>query len=95
MKTITKGKNMNNFKKVGLTALAGSLAAISSVNAAEMSVSGASVLTYTSEDGSEVPETDISTALAEKATREPAKADSPIFLKLFMFFPFVIVFIYE
>ena len=44
---------MNNFKKVGLTALAGSLAAISA-HAAEMSVSGASVLTYTSEDTSEV-----------------------------------------
>ena len=44
---------MNNFKKVGLTALAGSLAAISA-NAAEMSVNGATVLTYTSEDGSEV-----------------------------------------
>jgi outer membrane protein OmpU len=44
---------MNNLKKVGLTALAGSLAAISA-NAAEMSVSGASVLTYTSEDASEV-----------------------------------------
>jgi outer membrane protein OmpU len=43
---------MNNFKKVGLTALAGSLAAISA-NAAEMSVSGASVLTYTTEDGTE------------------------------------------
>jgi len=53
MKTITKGKNMNNFKKVGLTALAGSLAAISA-HAAEMSVSGASVLTYTSEDEREV-----------------------------------------
>ena len=52
MKTITKGKNMNNIKKVGLTALAGSLAAISA-NAAELSVSGASVLTYTSEDNSE------------------------------------------
>jgi len=52
MKTITKGKNMNNFKKVGLTALAGSLAAISA-NAAEMTVSGASVLTYTSEDNTE------------------------------------------
>jgi len=52
MKTITKGKNMNNFKKVGLTALAGSLAAISA-NAAEMSVSGATVLTYTSEDSTE------------------------------------------
>ncbi len=53
MKTITKGKNMNNLKKVGLTALAGSLAAFSA-QAAEMSVSGASVLTYTSEDTSEV-----------------------------------------
>ena len=53
MKTITEGINMNNFKKVGLTALAGSLAAISA-NAAEMSVSGASVLTYTSEDSQEV-----------------------------------------
>jgi outer membrane protein OmpU len=53
MKIITKGKNMNNFKKVGLTALAGSLAAISA-NAAEMSVNGATMLTYTSEDGTEV-----------------------------------------
>ena len=44
---------MNNLKKVGLTALAGSLAAVSA-NAAEMAVSGASVLTYTSEDTSEV-----------------------------------------
>jgi outer membrane protein OmpU len=52
MKTITKGKNMNNFKKIGLTALAGSLAAISA-HAAEMSVSGASVLTYTKKDGDE------------------------------------------
>jgi outer membrane protein OmpU len=43
---------MNNFKKVGLTALAGSLAAVSA-NAAEMSVSGATLLTYTSEDSSE------------------------------------------
>ena len=44
---------MNNFKKVGLTALAGSLASISA-HAAEMTVSGASVLTYTSEDTTEV-----------------------------------------
>ena len=44
---------MNNLKKVGLTALAGSLAAVSA-NAAEMSVSGATLLTYTSEDGTEV-----------------------------------------
>ena len=44
---------MNNFKKVGFTALAGSLA-MASANAAEMSVSGATLLTYTSEDGTEV-----------------------------------------
>ncbi|MDB9738757.1 hypothetical protein OAB10_00450 [Candidatus Pelagibacter sp.] len=44
---------MNNFKKIGLTALAGSLVAISA-HAAEMSVSGASVLTYTSKDSDEV-----------------------------------------
>ena len=36
---------MDNLKKVGLTALAGSLAAISA-NAAEMSVSGATMLTH-------------------------------------------------
>ena len=44
---------MNNLKKIGLTALAGSLAA-ASANAAEMSVSGATLLTYTSEDKTEV-----------------------------------------
>ena len=44
---------MDNLKKVGLTALAGSLAAVSA-NAAEMSVSGATVLTYTTKDGTEV-----------------------------------------
>jgi len=43
---------MNNFKKVGFTALAGSLA-MASANAAEMSVSGATLLTYTSEDQTE------------------------------------------
>jgi outer membrane protein OmpU len=53
MKTITKGKNMNNIKKIGLTALAGSLVAISA-QAAEMTVSGATLLTYTSEDKTEV-----------------------------------------
>jgi len=53
MKILTKGEIMNNFKKVGLTALAGSLAAISA-HAAEMTVSGASVLTYTTEDTTEV-----------------------------------------
>jgi outer membrane protein OmpU len=44
---------MNNIKKIGLTALAGSLVAISA-QAAEMTVSGATSLTYTSEDNSEV-----------------------------------------
>jgi len=44
---------MNNIKKIGLTALASSLVAISA-QAAEMTVSGATVLTYTSEDGTEV-----------------------------------------
>jgi len=44
---------MNNLKKVGLTALASSLA-VASANAAEMSVSGATLLTYTSEDTTEV-----------------------------------------
>jgi outer membrane protein OmpU len=53
MKIINKGEIMNNFKKVGLTALAGSLAAVSA-NAAEMTVSGATLLTYTSEDTTEV-----------------------------------------
>jgi outer membrane protein OmpU len=43
---------MDKLKKVGLTALAGSLAAVSA-NAAEMTVSGATLLTYTSEDTSE------------------------------------------
>ena len=43
---------MNNFKKIGLSALAGSLA-VCSANAAEMAVSGASVLTYTTEHSSE------------------------------------------
>jgi outer membrane protein OmpU len=45
---------MDKLKKVGLTALAGSLAAVSA-NAAEMYVSGATLLTYTSEDETEVP----------------------------------------
>ena len=53
MKNNNKRKNMNNFKKVGLTALAGSLAAVSA-HAAEMGVSGATVLTYTSKDSTEV-----------------------------------------
>ena len=44
---------MKNLKKVGLTALAGSLAAVSA-NAAELSVSGGATLTYVSEEHSVV-----------------------------------------
>ena len=42
------GENMNNLKKIGLTALAGSLAAVSA-NAIEMSVSGNTSVSYTSQ----------------------------------------------
>ena len=45
MNKITKEKNMTNLKKVGLTALAGSLVAVSA-HAGEMSVSGAANVTY-------------------------------------------------
>lgn len=45
MKIKIKEKIMNNFKKVGLTALAGSLAAVSA-QAAEMTVSGATLFPY-------------------------------------------------
>jgi len=44
---------MNNLKKIGLSALAGSLAAFSA-NAAEMSVSGSAKVTYKNTDSSEV-----------------------------------------
>ena len=47
---------MNNFKKIGLSALAGSLVAFSA-NAVEMSVSGTSEITYTSTGGSGSPVT--------------------------------------
>ena len=41
---------MKKLTKIGVSALAGSLAAASAVNAAEMSVAGGAKLTYTSED---------------------------------------------
>ena len=44
---------MNNFKKIGVSALAGSLVAFSA-NAAELGVSGATAVTYTSQDETEV-----------------------------------------
>ncbi|MDB2527113.1 porin [Candidatus Pelagibacter bacterium] len=49
----TKGEIMNNFKKIGLTALAGSLAAVSA-NAAEMSVSGETTVSYISNTAEKV-----------------------------------------
>ena len=44
---------MNNLKKIGLSALAGSLASFSA-NAAEMAVSGSAKVTYTNGDPTEV-----------------------------------------
>jgi len=44
---------MNNFKKIGLSALAGSLVAFSAANAGELSVSGAAKFTYTGDTGNE------------------------------------------
>ena len=44
---------MNNFKKIGVSALAGSLVAFSA-NAADLGVSGATAVTYTSQDETEV-----------------------------------------
>jgi len=44
---------MNNFKKIGLTALAGSLAAVSA-NAVELSVSGETTVSYISNTAAKV-----------------------------------------
>ena len=49
----TKGEIMNNFKKIGLTALAGSLAAVSA-NAVELSVSGETTVSYISNTAKKV-----------------------------------------
>ena len=51
-----KGENMINLRKVGLTALAGSLAAVSA-QAGEMSVTGSHVTTYTTGDAGVVQDT--------------------------------------
>lgn len=45
-------KNMKNLKKIGLTALAGSMVAISA-QAAEMTLSGSAVMTYISKSGNQ------------------------------------------
>ena len=66
---------MNNFKKAGLTALAGSLVAFSA-QAGELTV------------------TVNSPAWADTATNEPASAVSPTFLKLFIKYSFLFVFIW-
>ena len=51
-----KGENMINLRKLGLTALAGSLAAVSA-QAGEMSVSGSHITTYTTGDAGVVANT--------------------------------------
>jgi outer membrane protein OmpU len=43
-------KNMNNFKKVGLTALAASLATVSTVNAGELAVTGSATMGWSSKE---------------------------------------------
>ena len=50
MNIINKRKNMNNLKKIGLSALAGSLVAFSA-SAVEMSVSGVAEVTYSTVEG--------------------------------------------
>ena len=49
---------MDNIKKIGLTALAGSLVAVSAANAGSLSVSGGAKLGYAASDGNEDLETD-------------------------------------
>jgi outer membrane protein OmpU len=51
-KTIN-GENMKNLKKIGLSALAGSLATLTSVNAGEMSVNGTAAMTYVNLSGAD------------------------------------------
>ena len=53
MNIINKRKNMNNLKKIGLSALAGSLVAFSA-SAVEMSVSGVAEVTYSTVEGTGV-----------------------------------------
>ena len=45
---------MDKFKKIGLSALAGTLATLSAAEAGSMSVSGTAVITYVQRDGNEV-----------------------------------------
>ncbi len=56
---ITKEKSMNNLKKIGISALAGSLAipaslTVTTANAVEMSVAGSAKVSYVSRNGDEV-----------------------------------------
>ena len=48
-----KGEKMNNFKKIGVSALAGSLVAFSA-HAADLAVTGTTAISYTNQDTSEV-----------------------------------------
>ena len=54
MKIINKGEKMNKFTKVGISALAGSLASFAAANAVEMTASGSAKVTYHNGDPSEV-----------------------------------------
>ena len=53
MKNNNKGDLMNNFKKVGISALAGSLAAFSA-QAVEMTASGSAKVTYFNNNTDEI-----------------------------------------
>ena len=45
---------MDGFKKIGITALAGTLASVSAVQAGEMTVTGSAALTYVQKDSTEM-----------------------------------------
>ena len=47
------GENMTNLKKIGISALAGSLVAMSAAVAGELTVSGGAKISYTNKGGNE------------------------------------------
>ena len=83
---------MTNLKKIGLTALAGTLAATTFAQAGELTVGGTARMEYQSTTTIlAVPLTESSPAIAyEVAASVPAKAVKPIFLKFVINTPFVI-----
>ena len=54
IKQLTKGNNMDNLKKIGLTALGTALVTAGSAQAASMSVSGATSIFFNGEDNSDL-----------------------------------------